>query len=49
MKNDCVFGDDLDIEEISYVSEVLEFITPLLHRTSIYICYGFYEDVLDSL
>ncbi|XP_021853940.1 probable alpha-galactosidase B isoform X2 [Spinacia oleracea] len=35
VKNDCVFGDDLDIEEISYVSEVLSKLSrPILYSLS---------------
>uniref|UniRef100_A0A7C9AV69 Alpha-galactosidase n=1 Tax=Opuntia streptacantha TaxID=393608 RepID=A0A7C9AV69_OPUST len=34
-KNDCVFGDDLDIEEITYVSEILRKIDrPILYSLS---------------
>ncbi|WCJ38572.1 Melibiase family protein [Euphorbia peplus] len=35
VKNDCVFGDDLDIEEITFVSEVLKkFDRPILYSLS---------------
>ncbi|KAK3005257.1 hypothetical protein RJ639_017023 [Escallonia herrerae] len=35
VKHDCVFGDDLDIDEISFVSEVLrESMTPILYSLS---------------
>ncbi|XP_050207029.1 uncharacterized protein LOC126656492 isoform X2 [Mercurialis annua] len=35
VKNDCVFGDDLDIEEITYVSEVLKSLDrPILYSLS---------------
>lgn len=35
VKNDCVFGDDLDIEEISFVSEVLRKLSrPILYSLS---------------
>ncbi|PON99084.1 Glycoside hydrolase [Trema orientale] len=35
VKNDCVFGDDLDVNEISYVSEVLkELDRPILYSLS---------------
>ncbi|XP_021743565.1 uncharacterized protein LOC110709651 isoform X2 [Chenopodium quinoa] len=35
VKNDCVFGDDLDIKEISYVSEVLRKLSrPILYSLS---------------
>lgn len=30
MKHDCVFGDDFDVDEISFVSEVHSSISPFL-------------------
>ncbi|MCI02750.1 alpha-galactosidase, partial [Trifolium medium] len=35
VKHDCVFGNDLDLDEISYVSEVLrEFDRPIVYSLS---------------